>query len=123
MEIITMHSRVAFGIILTVGLTVPSTAQLDPFGASKIELAKTDIAILTKATEAYKTKTGAFPAKLKNLVDEGYVKPRDGKKLLDPWGKEYEYDPKGSRNDGKRPDIWATAPDKTEFGNWPKKEK
>jgi hypothetical protein len=49
--------------------------------------------------------------------------PGNGKKLLNPWGKEYEYDPKGSRNDGKRPDIWATAPDKTEIGNWPKKEK
>ena len=41
---------------------------------------------------------------------------------MDPWGKPYRYDPKGKRNGGKRPDIWAVHPDKTEIGNWPEQK-
>jgi hypothetical protein len=118
-----MSSRIAIAALLFVGMSAQAIAQFDPFEANKIELAKVEIAIMTKACDKYKSKTGAFPTKLTDLVDGGYVVlPEGKKKLLDPWGKEYEYDPKGSRNEGKTPDIWITR-DKTEYGNWPKKEK
>lgn len=80
-----MYSRVAFTVLSTAGLTLPPSALFDPFGSNRIELAKTEIAILTKAAESYKTKTGAYPAKLQDLVEGGYVMPRDRKKLIDPW--------------------------------------
>jgi hypothetical protein len=55
------------------------------------------------------------------LQTAGYVDPKAT--LNDPWGNPYGYDPKGRKNDGKRPDIWAVTPDKTEIGNWPDQKK
>jgi hypothetical protein len=50
----------------------------------------------------------------------------DADSLLDPWGKRFEYDPKGPRNKGAKPDIWSTGPDKADengiIGNWTKTE-
>jgi hypothetical protein len=39
--------------------------------------------------------------------------------LIDPWGRPYNYDPNGPRNNGNKPDIWAVAPDGALIGNWP----
>ena len=83
---------------------------------SKVDLARVDVRNLSKAVEFYKTKKGAYPARLKDLKDAGYVDP--AATLLDPWGNPYRYDPKGPRNNGKKPDVWAVAPDKAEIGNW-----
>lgn len=115
--------RVTVAVLVVVG-PLGIAAGEDPFAQAKIELANVEIGILTKAAEAYKLKNGSFPDKLQVLLDQGYVTPRPGeKKLVDPWGNEYHYDAKGPKNAGKAPDIWAIAPDKTEYGNWPKKAK
>jgi general secretion pathway protein G len=37
--------------------------------------------------------------------------------LLDPWKKKYQYTHPGQRNPGSF-DLWTTAPDGTEIGNW-----
>jgi hypothetical protein len=84
---------------------------------ARIEIAKADVKNLTKAVEAFKMRQGVFPVKLKDLQDAGLVEP--GKPLKDPWGSDYEYDPKGPKNGGKKPDIWCNAPEKKKIGNWP----
>jgi hypothetical protein len=56
------------------------------------------------------------PASLKALVDEKALSSRS---LLDPWGKEFQYDIAGKKNRGEKPDIWAVTPDKKVIGNWP----
>jgi hypothetical protein len=86
----------------------------------KLDVAKAQLDVLDKAVAAYFVKNGEYPAKLKALVDAGFV---EAKALLDPWDKEYRYDPAGKRNDGKKPDIWAVSPDKKTVGNWPKEKK
>ena len=88
---------------------------------AKVDRAQVDVRNLSKAVEFYKTKKGAYPAQLKDLKDAGYVDP--AATLLDPWGNPYKYDPKGPRNNGKKPDVWAVTPDKTEIGNWPEPNK
>lgn len=43
--------------------------------------------------------------------------------LLDIWGQSIQYDPKGPKNGGKRPDIWSLGPPGSKpgdgvIGNW-----
>jgi hypothetical protein len=37
--------------------------------------------------------------------------------MADPWGKTYDYDRAGKHHDGKKPDIWVTAPSGEKLGN------
>jgi hypothetical protein len=62
-----------------------------------------------------------FPPSLEVLtqpqVDGGgaYFGPE---KLLDPWNKQFQYDPSGPRNQGNRPDVWTTSPKGIIIGNF-----
>src|SRR3954469_14819214 len=106
------------GIVAVVlALTVTGLTRAD----DKEELVRIDVRNLTKAVETYVKAKGNAPAKLADLQTAGYVDPKAS--LTDPWGNLYRYDPKGKRNGGKRPDIWAVTPDKTEIGNWPEEKK
>ena len=87
----------------------------------KEDRARLDIRSLTLAAKTYNLKRGNFPEKLLDLKTAGYVEPKAT--LLDPWGNPYQYDPKGKKNGGKQPDIWAVTPDKKEIGNWPEGNK
>jgi hypothetical protein len=79
---------------------------------------------LSRACQKYKEKLGEFPDKLEALLERKgghgpFVENRDW--FLDPWQVPYQYDPKGPRNDGNRPDIWTVDPaNGTLIGNWPK---
>jgi hypothetical protein len=87
----------------------------------KDDIAKGNVRNFSIATEFYKKKHGKYPEKLQDLLDIGYIEP--GSSLLDPWGVQYQYDPKGKKNAGKKADIWAKNPDGIEIGNWPPPEK
>jgi hypothetical protein len=89
------------------------------------ERAKVDLNVLVTASTSFKLKYGDYPEKLEQLA-----KPPDGfpfvenKSLVDPWGRPYQYDPKGEKNDGLQPDIWSLGPrskDGAIIGNWMKK--
>jgi hypothetical protein len=78
---------------------------------------------LTQACQAFRQKHGEFPETLDKLLERDqfgqiYLDKPDA--LIDPWGKHYQYDPKGPRNDGEKPDIWTVHADGTVIGNWPK---
>jgi hypothetical protein len=84
------------------------------------------INILNSAVQRYRghEKYGAgvkFPPNLKTLVDTKVLP--SAKSLLDPWGKEFQYDLSGKNNEGKRPDIWTETMDKKIIGNWAEAEK
>jgi hypothetical protein len=77
---------------------------------------------LSQACEAYRTKNGEYPQKLEKLLEQNakggpFLESPDA--LIDPRGNRYQYDPKGPRNDGARPDIWTVTPAGIEIGNWP----
>ena len=96
------------------------------FDEDRQELAKAELSALTLASQAYKLKYGDYPDKLERLVKppDGtpYIESKDS--LIDPWGRPYEYDPKGKKNDGRKPDIWSLGPrhkDGEIIGNWLKR--
>jgi hypothetical protein len=90
--------------------------------------ARKDIGPITKrgsigaSVQAYYLKhNGEFPATLDMLLQKDefggpYLENADS--LLDEWGNPFQYDIKGPRNKGTKPDIWSVAPDGTLIGNW-----
>ncbi|HEY1381190.1 MAG TPA: type II secretion system protein GspG [Gemmataceae bacterium] len=88
---------------------------------AKEQRVKADVKTLEKAAQAYELKIGQLPNSLTELVQ-----PPDGGKpyvesesIMDPWGKQYQYDAGGGRNGGQKPDVWTTTPDGRQIGNWP----
>jgi hypothetical protein len=108
-----MHSLVTCLVVLAAA----SIGRAD----SKDDFARTELMVLNKALDFYKKQRGNFPDELLDLKTAGIVEPKAT--FLDPWGNPYQYDAKGKRNGGKRPDVWAVTPDKKEIGNWLEEQK
>jgi len=72
--------------------------------------------ILHQTIQRYLASNRKLPANLKTLVD---AKMLSSKSLVDPWGKEFQYDITGKKTGNKEvPDIWTETPDKKVLGNW-----
>lgn len=85
--------------------------------------AKIQVRTLTTACENYELNYRQRPPSLNALLQKGeyggpYLKNADV--LIDPWGKQYQYNAQGPRNNGMFPDVWTTDPDGREIGNWGK---
>jgi hypothetical protein len=78
--------------------------------SDQVKVAKLGIKKLDKAVQTYADKKGTHPVSLSALVDEGLIQSDD---LNDPWDREYQYDPAGSKHRGRKPDIWTATPDQT----------
>ena len=77
---------------------------------------KIRLRVLDQSVQRYLGTTGKLPPNFKALVD---AKILSSKSLLDPWGKEFQYDITGKRTKNKEvPDIWTETPDKKVIGNW-----
>lgn len=89
---------------------------------ARINSAKLQVKQLTTAVETYANDhANSFPASLDQLFvkDEyggPYLKSQDA--IIDPWGRPYQYDQSGQRNNGMVADIWFVQPDGREWGNW-----
>jgi general secretion pathway protein G len=88
---------------------------------SKVNRCKADVQTIAKAAQAYEIQFGQLPGSLQELVQP----PSGGKPfieadaLIDPWGKQYQYDQSGQHNNGLKPDVWTTNQDGTvTIGNW-----
>ena len=77
---------------------------------------------LAKALAIYAVdRDGVYPASLEDLLQkdkDGGPYLADRKDLLDPWGKKYQFDPKGPKNLGAKPDVWTVTPGGKTIGNW-----
>jgi hypothetical protein len=88
--------------------------------------AKSGANTLNNASEAFRLKYSYYPSKLEELV-----KPPNGapfvlkEALTDPFGRSYQYDPAGPKNNGLKTDVWSLGPrhvkDKI-IGNWYEKK-
>lgn len=89
---------------------------------AKANRAQADIRTLTTACQTYKLKNGDYPESLNELwqPQDGSTKPYvdSAAALVDPWGKQYVYDPSGQNNGGLKPDISTTDPDGVPITNW-----
>jgi hypothetical protein len=97
--------------------------ELGPFKAMGREreiLARYKALLLERAVQAYQLKHNKLPDSLEALAegDKPFV---EKSALKDPWGKPFQYDPKGPRNKGLKPDIWTSHPSGKLFGNWAEK--
>lgn len=96
--------------------------QADEGNKTKV---RADIKSLTQASIAYKTQhAGAWPDSLQALMvrdDQGYGPYiANQENLLDPWGRPYNYDPSGQKNNGLTPDIWCDSQQFGVISNWTK---
>jgi hypothetical protein len=79
---------------------------------------------LTAACQAYFRQHNRFPDNLGQLLQRDalggpYLEHPDA--LVDPWENQFQYDPKGPKNNRTKPDIWTVNPrDGALIGNWPK---
>jgi len=83
---------------------------------------------LDKLVQQYKLTLGDYPKSLDLLaVSPGsdvppFVRPE---LLKDPWGRPFQYDVKGTKNKGGKPDIWSLGPPDQKgalIGNWDAKK-
>jgi hypothetical protein len=99
------------------------------FDDAKRDVARADVEALTRAAQAYKVQHGDYPPSLKALTEpqpDGGKPFLEKRSLLDPWGRPYQYDPAGEKNNGFRPDIWSLGPPgevSAVIGNWQRVEK
>jgi type II secretory pathway pseudopilin PulG len=114
--------RALSAVVLLLSFATVSAA--DPLSDSKATSAQLTIRTLELAAKTYRLKNDDYPTSLKDLVtgEKPYILGGE-KALLDPWGKPYQYDPAGPKNDGKKPDIWTETPGKKVIGNWPEGKK
>jgi len=127
-----MWRSIVLALILVLGIIVLGFGALFAFtpfgmvggGTSLIDVGSMQTKVLTNACENYRLKHQKYPESLEVLLRKDefntiYVDDPDA--LNDPWGRPYQYDPKGPKNTGKRPDIWFETPDDGRvIGNWPK---
>jgi hypothetical protein len=110
------------GTALLVGIFwVRMVFKMLPSGEeAKIKIAKSNIEALTHQCEIYANDHNGQPSQtLAALVNpgDGHTAYVQEKALKDPWGNVYQYDPRGKKNGGNRPDIWCEH-DGKQIGNW-----
>jgi hypothetical protein len=90
------------------------------------KVARQQVKLLTQAAAIYELNSGRRPKKLSDLAK---VQPGGGKAIIkasalkDPWGKPFQYDPKGPKNGGDKVDVWTVTPGGKTIGNWQAKKK
>jgi hypothetical protein len=106
-------------------------AKLSPFremSEARRQKARAEVQTLTKTAQIYRIRNGKYPEKLQDLAGkqpEGSPPIVEKRTLNDSWGRPYQYDPRGPKNGGKRPDIWSLGlPNRKGelIGNWPEKK-
>jgi general secretion pathway protein G len=91
--------------------------------SAKVSTARTKAK--TTLTDACKTywldHNNQWPPSLDILVtgdESGKAYLDDAGALKDPWEQVYQYDPAGTHNGGRKPDIFTRSPSGEEIGNW-----
>jgi hypothetical protein len=95
----------------------PAAVRDDP---AELDEAKIRAVNLAMGLMAYYGDHEKFPGRLAELSgksDRGgpYVSEEA---MVDPWGKPYQFDPEGKRNNGSKPDVFTTSPGGKVVGNW-----
>jgi hypothetical protein len=88
---------------------------------AKAAKAALQVKALDVAVKAYTLRNSKVPEKLEDLL---MPKPliENADLLTDPWGRKYQYDPKGPKHNGQQPDIWTVTPENKTIGNWTEKK-
>jgi hypothetical protein len=87
------------------------------------EMAQSEIRTLDLVVRSYFVRHGHYPLSLDALCEKDDLtglKYFEKDQLIDVWGRRIEYDVKGPRNGGLKPDIWSRGATGEEamIGNW-----
>jgi hypothetical protein len=120
---LVVPGRRAKALVKLCGLAALGVATLyAQYDRAQEQRALAQVGELTAAAQVFHVKFGDPPARLGDLV-----KPPEGKPfvepaaLVDPWGKPFQFDARGPKNGGLRPDVWTVTPQGKVIGNWPQK--
>jgi general secretion pathway protein G len=123
----TLMEMLVVVAIIVVLAGLGSVALIGQLNESKVSAAKIKAKEVSVAIDAYYVATGQYPPSLEALVQKTadgagpFLKNVDG--IMDPWGKQFQYDPSGGQNAQhgatvQTPDVFTTAPDGRLVGNW-----
>jgi hypothetical protein len=83
------------------------------------------ITVIWFVLDEFHAQYGKYPSELAELSRsiDGSPAFLDSSKLIDPWGRPYQYDQNGVRNQGLSPDVWSLGPPHNRsrtatIGNW-----
>lgn len=95
---------------------------LKQFGTGQKKAAQAQVQAIAGACISYAADhSGTLPQSLSQLTQrdaENFGPYMEPKSLIDPWQHPYQYDPNGAHHGGAKPDVWTTAPDGTQIGDW-----
>jgi hypothetical protein len=105
-------------------LFIKEFAYFQKFNSVNMLTLKSKIQVISNALDIYRLNHDKSPDNLKVLTegDPPFLKPT-ATLLIDPWNKPLLYDPKGPKNKGEQPDVWAVTPDGVLIGNWEEEKK
>jgi hypothetical protein len=120
---------ISFGGVALIGLLslwIGTTSRNWQSDVSDWEGSKEDVAIvqaktISDACQQFEITTGRRPNNLRELTQpqpDGRAAILELDALIDPWGKEFQYDEDGNRNGGFKPDVWTVSPRGKTIGNW-----
>jgi hypothetical protein len=129
----TFQTLLLLGVVFAVLLGACTGLGLFGYGVfsreqgeeAKVNAARMQVRELTRIAQTYQVQNGELPPTLAAMAEPGpdgrpsFVEPAA---LIDPWGRQYGYDPDGGRNDNLRPDVWSEGPRPGDpasvIGNW-----
>jgi len=103
--------------VLNFGYPHPNGSPAGRYGRGmESEGLRIRLQVLDQSVQGYLGRNGKLPANFKALVRAKLLSP---KSIVDPWGKEFQYDISCKKTKNKEvPDIWTETPDKKIIGNW-----
>ncbi len=105
--------------IIVILAGIGGTYAFRAYEDAKVNEARVKAFTIAKAAEGFKLNNGNYPDNLNELAQPSSGRPYLGPdELLDPWGKQYQFDPNGSHNNGRIADVFTTTPTGDIVGNW-----
>jgi hypothetical protein len=110
-RVLTQYSRISHDRQLLAILK--DSYPIKYFDELAIEMAKSDLAHIELAIRGYRAVNSELPQTLAALTKpalDGGAPFLRVKELTDPWGRLYQFDMRGIRNGGRKPDVWSLGP-------------
>jgi len=107
--------------IIVILASVGGTMAFRAYEDAKVSAARTKAEAIAAAAQRFMVKYERYPDSLQELVQppSGTLPFLEPDMIMDPWGKQFQYDPAGQQhNQGRKPDVFTTTPAGELVGNF-----
>jgi general secretion pathway protein G len=106
--------------IIVILAGIGGTYAFRAYEDAKVSEAQIKANAIAGAAQRFMVKYDRYPNDLNELAQppSGGTPFMAAEDLNDPWGKPYQYDPAGPRNNGQKPDVYTTSPKNEVIGNF-----